>query len=455
MSSTKILYTAKTILFFVLFVSLWAGVVWITQKGTWLLQVREDWPVIHFNSVICFLLLSIAQLIPKYKKGRISALLTLTVLAIATLTLAQYMFKVDWGINHFFLKILHINPVIKYRDMALSTVICLVLTSLTWFLHRPFYSFDILAVTNSTLVFGFALINLASYLFNFNAEYGWGSHARMAFLASVGFVLISIVFLLQLSLDVRKRYRVRFAFVPFHVLIATIFLTLVIWHLLLQRDQEANRRITQLQAVSLKTSLDQSFDPLRKVLGHIARRHGLGIYQSQKIWLDDAQSYFKEFAFMRRIFMTDATGEIRWIYPLVDGGREVLVSHRNLRATQVSKYMELLRQGQRFVTTDIFPLRSTGDKAFVFLSSSKKNEKFYGAVGAAVYAEAFFSHVLNLENYDISVKENNDIVYRRGTPDSNIAKLWKSQLLYENLGVRWDIELIPRPEVIRAQGWNL
>lgn len=421
---------------------------WVTENPA-LIQLDPLFAPMVFNSAVCLTILAVTLLLPDLGWHRLALFLPAGVALIAVLTLVEYAFSINLFIDHLFLKPFYAVGTSHPGRMSISTALCFTLLSVTWLFKRPRYAWQTVCVTTAALVLGFSLIGLLSYGLGFNAEYGWGSFSRMAAHTSVAFVFLSLGVLLQLRAEVRKVSSRRSALVPHYVLIIGILLSTLIWQLLVLRDQERNRTVTQIRLEALKSSIDNAFLPVIKAVEHMSRRFAMKAYAHPDIWMADAESYYFEFQGIRRLFWADKENILRWVYPR-DAAAAALV---NTRIGVVNKnllyHIDEISHGKNVSLSKVFEFR-TGGRGLVIFVPVLKNKTYLGTVGASILAETFLSQVSEIPGYDIEIIEDGKIIFRRGAADPVFAKDWMSQGVYNNGDHEWRIKLVPTPTQLRA-----
>ncbi|MEK2645090.1 ATP-binding protein [Bdellovibrio sp. BCCA] len=446
MSSIKISKNAHFILAFaVLGVAMTVMIGWILRSPE-IIQLSPSMAPMVFNTAFSFAALSVGFLFSEFKSPFVSKMMSAIVIFISVLTLAQYFFGWNLGIDKLFIEPFYGVGVVVPGRMSISASACFFVLSLLFFFRRPGYTYQMACVSISTLVIGFSFFGIAGYALGFSAEYGWGSFSRMALHTSVCFILLSLAALWQLRLRIREYSVRRSALVPFYVVMVGILTSMLIWQLLVLRDQERNKRVIQIRGESLKASLDNVFLPLEKSLEHMSRRFASGAYANQKMWLVDASSYFEEFEGLKRLVWADSDDIIRWVYPMSNGGDRVIntaVDNRELR----EHLKQATSEHQAFLSR-IFELK-TGGRGFILIVPVFQNDKYHGSVSAALMAEPFFSRVVQMDGYDLSILEDGKEIYSKGSPDPVFARDWKTETRYSTLGASWDIVLVPTATTVR------
>ncbi|MEN0058255.1 MAG: ATP-binding protein [Bdellovibrio sp.] len=432
----------------VLLVGFTVMIAWVLEDKV-LIQIRPEFAPMVFNTAVCFAALALSMLFSESRHQKIQKGAAGLVIIIAILTFFQYLFEINVGIDGFFNKPFYGVGVFSPGRMAVSTSVCFFILGIAAYFRASRYSHRMMVASASALVLGFSLIGFFSYVLGFNSEYGWGSFSRMALHTSLCFIALNLATIWQMRLQMRKVWPRKGSLVPFYVVIVGILTSMLIWQLLVVRDQERNKRIAQIRAENLKSNLDNVFAPLSKSLQHMARRFAAGAYVSQEMWQADAAGYFEEFDGLRRLIWTDKGHIVRWLYPYSNGGEKVLhanaaASHRELRDR-----LEEVESLKIPLLSRVFDFR-TGGRGFVLLVPIFKGSVFQGTLSSVLVADSFFSEVVHVEGFDLAIFEDGKEIFSEGRPDPVFARDWKVSTIYRNMGVEWEIRLIPTPVVVRA-----
>lgn len=419
---------------------------WIL-RNPFMIQIRPDFAPMVFNSALSFLLLGIGFLFSEGRQQRYSHLSSLLVFIISFLTLIQYLGGINLGIDSLVFTPFYKVGVTYPGRMAISTTVCFLLLSLAGLLQGSSYAKRMIKITAAALVLGFSLIGLFGYILNFSSEYGWGNWSRMAIHTSVCFLLLSVANIWQLRRVVRSEEPGRAATVPIYVVTIGTLMAVLIWQVLLLKDIEKNRSITQIRAEGFKSKLDGTFLPLEKALLQMARRMAVGSYKSESIWQLDAKFYHEEFQGIRRLTWSDSAQLIRWVYPEDDFSRGI----RNTmigKAPEVFKELEEARTTNQTRISKVFDFRS-GGKGFAILVPVYRGSKYLGVVTAAIDLPTFVDRFAKEEGYHIAVLQDDIEVYRSADWDPVLSRDWVSKVRYDNLSVKWEIAFSPSTGAIR------
>ena len=163
---------------------------WYTKNPA-LLQIMPSFVAMVYNTALGFVLSGAGLLALLNGNRRLVVLCAGIITAGGLLTLVQYLFDVNLGIDQFLIEhYIHVKTPDPGR-MAPNTALCFTLAGLALILlARKKIQNWLLASALGSIVTGLGIIALTGYLIGFESAYGWGHLSRMAVHTSVGFVLL-------------------------------------------------------------------------------------------------------------------------------------------------------------------------------------------------------------------------------------------------------------------------
>ncbi|MGB0368823.1 MAG: sensor histidine kinase, partial [Flavobacteriales bacterium] len=165
---------------------------WFLQSSA-LVQLHKDLVPMQFNTALGFLLCALASLLIRIKQFKLSAFAALTACALGILTLLQYMFDFNLGIDEVFMKHTITVKTSHPGRMAPNTALSFILLSLSLFAARSQKEkATMVSFILSSIVIGLALMALAGYFFDVERAYGFANLTRMALHTAIAFLILSI-----------------------------------------------------------------------------------------------------------------------------------------------------------------------------------------------------------------------------------------------------------------------
>ncbi len=215
-----------------------------------LVQVMPTFVPMQYNTALGFVLSSAALLLLLIERGRAASLAGGLAFLVGALTLVQYVFGVDLGIDELFMKhditVKTSNP----GRMAPNTAVCFALVGLATALPPNGFAAprSLLRVILSSLAFGLGVVALSGYATGLETAYGWGNLTRMAVHTSVGFIVISLGILAFVwQRDPAESRLPAWTPVPTAVAIATA--TLCFWQALMAEGERIHRMYPDLTSI--------------------------------------------------------------------------------------------------------------------------------------------------------------------------------------------------------------
>ena len=162
---------------------------------TSLIQVFPNFVPMQYNTAIGFILCGTALLSEKLGGRRFAVVVGLLAVGIGAITLGEYVFSVNLGIDQILQEHYIITKTSHPGRMAPNTAVCFVLVGLTPLLGAMArrWSYCVVAsVILGSLTFGLSIVAISGYLLGIEAAYGWAQLTRMAVHTALGFVALSV-----------------------------------------------------------------------------------------------------------------------------------------------------------------------------------------------------------------------------------------------------------------------
>lgn len=159
-----------------------------------LVQIHHSFVPMQFNTALGFLLVGAALLNVVLENRKLATGLAIVAGLVGMITLIQYIFNVDLGLDEFFMK--HdittktSHPGRMAPNTALSFLTCAIAVGITGKTEVAIR----MKVLVSAMVFALGFIAFTGYLLGVESTYGWGNLTRMALHTSLGFLVAGIGF---------------------------------------------------------------------------------------------------------------------------------------------------------------------------------------------------------------------------------------------------------------------
>ncbi len=188
MSSMGLLSAVSGLLSFTLGAMVLLG--WYTNNAA-LIQVNPNFVPMQYNTALGFVLAGVSVYWALTRQRWYVYAFAGTASLIGMLTLVQYIFGLDLGIDQLFMEhYIDVNTSHPGR-MAPNTALCFSLTGLALLIAvSPFSIRYAIAGTLGSVIFALGLVAFVGYLTSVETAYGWGALTKMAVHTSLGFMLL-------------------------------------------------------------------------------------------------------------------------------------------------------------------------------------------------------------------------------------------------------------------------
>jgi PAS domain S-box-containing protein len=192
---------------------------WYTQNQA-LIQVFPHFAPMQYNTALGILIVGLGVCARSYNYAILSTLLGLSSALLGGVTLTQYMFGIDFGIDEFLMDAYITVKTTHPGRMAPNTALCFTLMGLVLSVGQANRIFQI-SLASSVIVL--SVLAFLGYLTNVEGLYGWGNLTRMAVHTASAFVILGIGSLSLGMTRQKKAYQDLWQAMP-----ATLFGTLLI-----------------------------------------------------------------------------------------------------------------------------------------------------------------------------------------------------------------------------------
>ncbi len=454
---TEIIQTVASITIFLLGSFVLTG--WFTHNRS-LIQILPTFVPMQFNTALGFLLCGIALFlsIRRYKKAAI--LLSIIIFAIGGLTLAEYIFGTNFGIDQMFMRH-YINIKTSHPGrMAPNTALCFVLSSIAIFVYKFDFKFpSIASVSIGAVITGLGFLSLFGYLYDIPTAYSWGRLTAMAVHTSLGFILTGTTIILLSWNDTKENQRGVSLKFPLLVVVSGLTVTAFLWQVIYYQERGNLERTTMIEADNLRNAFVSELRTRVLALERMADRWEVRKGTPREEWNKDATRYVNDYGSYQAIEWVDADFVVQWIVPS-ESSESVAgldsVSEERRRVT-----LETARDSRHSLITSPVDLVQ-GGKGVLIYCPIYIDEKFNGFILGVLKVDSLFNSVLPKEfkeNYSLKILNGNEEVFEDGiakddNPDPFGLKI-KIEDNFESYGVKWKSVVSPRAEVSSFSDFSL
>lgn len=428
-----------------------------------LVQLNSKFEPMKVNSAISFFLCGVSFIVltyPKYKQY--STWIAVLMLVLPLLTMMEYLFHVDLGIDNFL-----VTPFVHgYREfsdrMSSNSALGFMMAAAALIIFDKFpthltsaQSF-LLAILGSVIIAMGAspFLNYAAYSGEF---YVWTLMDGMAFHTGAAFLSIGL-FLFVNAWHTQSGTPI-WAPIPVFVLLGAA--TLSLWSTERTRDIEVLRTMVASEAESLGSVAMHYVSDVYLSMDQMSVRWMESGGTPESLWRKDAQSYLQSIPMLTGISWVDANSVVRW--PTVrHEDKDIKAEYENsisgFQMNSEPHRKEALDNAQRThkaQTTDVLTFLR-GGVGYLYITPVYVNDQYNGAITAGIGMEGLFGEVLdsnkNFKDFWIIVTENGNVIYSnmdRDNPETdpqNILLTVHTTLALS--GKKWDVEMIPKDAFI-------
>jgi len=362
---------------------------WIFHSVT-VVQVFPDFSPMQFNTALCLLLLSLTAQLINSRYQKIGLYLALIILAFAALTLSQYIFNANYGIDTLF-----IHPFTQAKTsflgrMAPNTAISFMLLSAALFvLARSTCSIRnycaLVVSTLNALAFSIAILPLLGYVAQIQTLSFWSGFTQMALHTAICVLLLSINILTLAWSRSSNRIFWAPAALGFTGVIISVALSLALRS---QSDFNMQEYLNE-EANHFAATANIEIKETNNALERVRQRWETSQGTPKKLWLSDAANYQGDITFISSMAWINAQGELNWLTPSKDAALIRDALHRNPEIQAA-----LLQAKSTRVSQTISNIVINNSQYFLYISPLFHTNKHDGYIITVLNINQFVASVL-------------------------------------------------------------
>ncbi len=270
----------------------------------------------QYNTALGFVLCGSGLIFLNLHKTNRAGALGIIASSIGGITLIQYLWGVQFGIDELFIKSYILTKTSHPGRMAPNTALCFLLSggalALTFgFINERRTYFSILEITGA-IVTGLGAVALLGYIFELESAYGWGNLTRMAVHTATGFILLGLGLIgfsvKKLSQEPTPRY-------PFFIAVSLLVMALALWKALLIDTEKDRKELIRIEVNLIKSNLVHNIHTTVVALDRLKDRWENKLYK-EKNWHSDAKNYIRDMPELLAVEWMDENHRIREVEPL-------------------------------------------------------------------------------------------------------------------------------------------
>lgn len=429
-----------------------------------LVQIHSTFVPMQYNTAMGFLFTGFAFLALRFGKRKITGVISLFIFLIGSLTIFEYLFQMNIGIDTLFLTpTIGVDPVIPGRIGA-NTAFCFGLVGLVLFLANcSMLNRQWIGIAGG-IVNALAIASIWGYLSNMPGLTGWGKLlSGMALHTSIGFLLTGV--LLYLSAYSLRGERTRFIelFSPKSVAVPTLVVAVCVWQAMSTWEQMKLESFSKDSARVVSEYLEEKLDDRFVSLERMASRWTLSNGIPYELWEPDALNYVDDYPGLQAIEWVDSSNHVKWVAPL-EGNQSVVGMYSTIdtnreraqdqatakRSLYASKTIDLVQGGKGFL---VYVPVSANQESDGFILGVFLVEDF---LAGALHSTTFQHHIRVLDQGRVLFEtESSELALSNGSADWIDSTKTSLSSSMKTVGIDWDIELLPTNEFLRthASAW--
>lgn len=422
------------------------------------IQLLPSYTPMQFNTALCILLLSIAEQALAHRKYKISFIFSLFVLLFASITLSQYVFGGNYGIDHLFVRdlIAQVNTSHPGR-MAPNTGLAFIFLSsaliiLSLKTQKHFSRYHALGAAFLTaLAFSLAILPLTGYANNITTMYAWGNLTRMALHTAFCIVILSGSLFLQIWLHPEKRLFWVPSTVGFSGLVISISLSLALLSQSNLRFEEQLQTSANAQAILASTKLNTTCNSLE----HLRQRWEAAEGTPKNLWIADTDTYLSDVPFITGIAWVSDEKKINWLNSKGKNQNELQTILTSNPAVQSA----FLKARTSKVSTLVNAVTVNGINSFLYISPISYQKKQDGFIVNVMSLPLFVQQVLIAPNksklpFFISIEDGHSILFSnlREADDLPYLLSWKRSAVVSAKNQKiWQLNIVPSDALLKSK----
>ncbi|WP_150466660.1 GGDEF domain-containing protein [Francisella sp. SYW-9] len=260
---------------------------WLTGNVS-IVKLNKSFPPMQFNTALCFAILAIVNFIPKTSKFSYSrCILSLIVLIISLLTLLEYLFGLNFGIDHI-ISAKTLDHSLYPGRMSPNTAVCFLLLAIANILPR--FKKNVLLLRGlffgaNLIVLTLAYISLFGYFFNISFYFSWGHITGMALHTSVCLLMLT---LFRTSF---KGVKSKAHIIGIILSSASFVIFFLVWPYTFDQDSKAIKNNVHKEISLVNINLEKKLDLEATAIDRLYKRLSTSSYSSKKAIIADMQAY--------------------------------------------------------------------------------------------------------------------------------------------------------------------
>lgn len=431
---------------------------WYTHTLT-LVQVHPAFAPMPFNNAVGFLVCGVGLLATVYHHKKPGVACGAVLAALGLLTLAEYVFEVELGINQLFVEYEITDNFAHPRRMAPNTVLCFALSATALLVAnwpRQIAWREVIVALLGSITFSLGAIALFGHVSNVEGAFGWAHFTRMAAHTAIAFGIVGAGMLAHAVGISQSNSRLAPRWLPVPCGIAVLTISLALWQALVSHQQTQTRYDVAVGAEEIANEIEVLVEPQVLALRRMADRWVARGGTPQAEWEADALQYAFDQPGVQAVEWVDSTFQVRWVVPLEgneqEQGLKVAIEERRLTA------LEAARERQDLAVSRSVDLHQGGVGFHVNLPLYVGG-RFDGFIVGVFDVEKLLNSVVHRlpADFVLRVFEGDREIYRfEGDKrflrsfeiPATADERWGREEIIEFHGIQWILRVVPLPALL-------
>jgi len=415
---------------------------WYTHSVL-LIQIHPSFVPMQYNTALGFLLSGLGFFAYSYGYKKIATVAGTLLALIGGLTLVQYLFGVNLGIDQLlmehYITVQTSHPGRMAPNTALSFLLVGLCLMLSVFVMKG-QKKEIIRTLLGSAVFALGVVAFFGYLLDLEAAYGWQSLTRMAVHTSAGFILLSIGILGNVVLDAAPASKRLWLPIPASVSLFLIFVLFTqAFH---QKEEKQIEKNILLEERLIAEQIQSVLQEHEKLLLLISKKYADYQEIPKKEWFATAQLLYEDLEGLVEIRLTDMDHIPRWTYPQREA---VSTARANVPLEEQSRsVIDRSLQEKTVVASRTIDLLQ-GGKGFLLALPMFSSETFTGHILFLFRIDKIFRKVIEntKQKFHVVILEENGEVYDVAGHTVTSTDITPFTMTPNQIGYNWIIEIRP------------
>ncbi len=422
---------------------------WYTHS-TILIQVFPTFVPMQYNTALGFFLCGIGLLLILFGRHRLAMALGGLAASVGILTLMQYVFGVDLGIDQLLMKHYIMVKTSHPGRMAPNTALSFVLAGaallvMSW--RVRFRQRSLVLGLLGSIVIALSTVALFGYLSGVESAYGWGRLTRMAVHTAAGFAILGVGITAFAWCDSQALEKYIPRWLPIPVAVSVVTATLILWQALIAHEHAQTKHTIESVAFNVKSEISTRMESRILALVRMANRWEVQGEIPGEQWEYNARLYAEHYVGCQRIGWVDPSFHVRWIVPL-KGSEAALNLDPSLEEWQQIA-LEAARDQQVTVTRVIDLVQ--GGEGFLVYVPILRDDSFDGFLFSVFRVQELLDTILGgitSSEYAISVFDGGEEIYCSTKANWRKDTKWAAKTYIELYGTTWHAQIWPSPKLL-------